>query len=219
MNGTLISVNIGSPTPATWRLAHGDPAHTGIDKRPTGRRIALSADGVDGDAVIDRRHHGGTDKAVYAYAREDADWWQEDLGRPVGDGAFGENLTLRGVDVTHAVIGEHWEIGGAVLQVCQPRLPCATFAGFWGVPDLIKRFTAHAAPGAYLRVVQPGDVGAGDRVTVTGVPEHGVTLGEVFRAMNGAADLLPRLLVAPQLPDRIRAKAARRLGGHTRPGL
>jgi MOSC domain-containing protein YiiM len=213
MTGTLLSVNIGSRTPVTWgRADAADPGHTGIDKRPTDRRVALGADGVDGDAVVDRRHHGGTDKAVYAYAREDADWWQEDLGRPIGDGAFGENLTLRGIDVTGAVIGEHWAIGGAVLEVCQPRLPCTTFAGFWGVPDLIKRFTAHAAPGAYLRVVQAGDVGAGDTVTVTDVPDHGVTIGEVFRAVNGEVALLPRLLAAAELPDRVRAKAARRLG-------
>jgi MOSC domain-containing protein YiiM len=216
MTGTLLSVNIGNRTPVSWgRTDAGDPDHTGIDKRPTGRRVALRADGVDGDAVVDRRHHGGTEKAVYAYAREDADWWQDDLGRTIGDGAFGENLTLLGVDVTRSVIGERWEIGGAVLEVCQPRLPCATFAGFWGVPDLIKRFTAHAAPGAYLRVVQPGDVGAGDTVTVTRVPEHGVTLGEVFRAVNGETVLLPRLLTAPELPDRVRAKVARRLGVRT----
>jgi MOSC domain-containing protein YiiM len=213
MTGTLISVNLGSRTPVTWRRAAADdPGHTGIDKRPIDRRVTLTADGVDGDTVVDRRHHGGTDKAVYAYAGEDADWWGAELDRPVGVGAFGENLTLRGVEVTRAVIGERWTIGGAVLQVCQPRLPCATFAGFWDVPDLIKRFTAHAAPGAYLRVVESGDVGAGDRVMVSDRPAHGVTLGEVFRAVNGETELLPRLLTAPELPGHVRAKVARRLG-------
>ena len=212
MAGTLISVNLGGRSVVSWAGDPGDPAHTGIDKRPTTARVALAADGVAGDVVVDRRHHGGADKAVYAYAREDADWWARELGRDLGDGAFGENLTLRGVDVTAAVIGERWAIGGAVVEVCQPRLPCLTFAGFWGVPDLVRRFTAHGAPGAYLRVVRPGDVGAGDPVAVVHVPGHGVTLGEVFRAVSGEVGLLPRLLAAEQLPAVIRDKVARRLG-------
>jgi MOSC domain-containing protein YiiM len=212
MAATLLSVNLGTRSAVSWNGDAGDPDHTGINKRPATDRVNVTPDGVDGDVVVDRRHHGGPDKAVYAYAREDAEWWEGDLGRVIGNGAFGENLTLAGVDVTGAVIGEHWSIGTAVLQVCQPRTPCLTFAGFWGVPDLIRRFTAHGAPGAYLRVVQPGLVGAGDAVAVTHRPGHGVTLGEVFRAVHGEVDLLPRLLTAEELPEKVRAKVARRLG-------
>jgi MOSC domain-containing protein YiiM len=117
--------------------------------------------------------------------------------------------------VTGAVIGEQWAIGSALLQVTKPRTPCTTFAGFWGVPDLIKRFTVRATPGAYLRVLREGEVGAGDPVEVVDRPAHGVTIGEVFRAMNLEPDLLPRLLDAPDLPEPIRQKARRRLAGRS----
>jgi MOSC domain-containing protein YiiM len=212
MAGHLLSVNLGARTPVSRAGDPDDPPHTGIDKRPSADRVTLAVDGVHGDVVVDRRHHGGVDKAVYAYAREDADWWQSELDRVIANGGFGENLTLAGVDVTGAVIGERWAIGSAVVEVCQPRTPCLTFAGFWGVPDLIRRFTAHGAPGAYLRVAQPGDVGAGDPVRVVHRPDHGVTVSEVFRAVHGEVELLPRLLTAEQLPARVREKVARRLG-------
>ena len=116
------------------------------------------------------------------------------------------------MDVTGAVIGECWAVGSALLQVTKPRTPCRTFAGFWGVPDLIKRFTAHGAPGAYLRVLREGDVGAGDPVEVVDRPAHGVSVGEVFRATTLEPALLPRLLDVPELPESLREKVRRRVG-------
>ncbi|MEH1055275.1 MOSC domain-containing protein [Micromonospora sp. CPCC 206171] len=196
-------------TEAEWA---GDASgRTGIDKRPVDGPVLLSADGVAGDFIGERAHHGGPDQAVYAYAGEDAEWWSAELGRTVPPGGFGENLTTSAVDVTGAVIGELWVIGSAVLQVTKPRTPCTTFAGFWGVPDLIKRFTVRAAPGAYLRVLREGEVGAGDPVEVVDRPAHGVTIGEVFRAMNLEPELLPRLLDAAELPEPVMAKVRRRV--------
>ncbi|MEH1011892.1 MOSC domain-containing protein [Micromonospora sp. CPCC 206060] len=210
MTGRLLSVNLAVVTRADWA---GDPSGlSGIDKRPTDGRVVLRADGVEGDFVGERAVHGGVDKAVYAYAKEDTAWWERDLGRDIPPGGLGENITTEAIDVTGAVIGERWTIGSAVLEVAQPRLPCRTFAGYWGVPDLIKRFTARGVPGAYLRVVQDGDVGAGDPVEVTYRPEHGLTLGATFRALTSEPALLPRLLLAPELPEEIRDKARRRLG-------
>ena len=185
---------------------------TAIWKSPVEGRVAVGGVNLSGDDQADRTVHGGVDKAVYAYAWEDTLWWQDQLGRALEPGSFGENLTTVGVDVTGAVIGERWAVGGAVLQVCQPRVPCATFAGFWGIPDLVKRFTARGAPGAYLRVHRSGEVAAGDAVTVVHRPAHGVTIGEVFRSATDES-LLPRLLMAPELPEKVRAKAARRLAG------
>jgi len=95
------------------------------------------------------------------------------------------------------------------LEVSSPRIPCRVFAGFWEVPDLIARFTKRAHPGAYLRVLEEGDLGAGDGITVTRRPGHGVTVGEVFRALTTEPTLLPRLLEAPELPTE-RVDAARR---------
>ncbi|MEV0726661.1 MOSC domain-containing protein [Micromonospora purpureochromogenes] len=211
MTGRLAAVNLGVVTEAEWA---GDASgRTGIDKRPVDGPVLLRADGVAGDFIGERAHHGGPDQAVYAYAGEDAEWWSAELGRTVPPGGFGENLTTSAVDVTGAVIGELWAIGSAVLQVTKPRTPCTTFVGFWGVPDLIKRFTVRAAPGAYLRVLREGEVGAGDPVEVVDRPAHGVTIGEVFRAMNLEPELLPRLLDAAELPEPVMEKVRRRVAG------
>ncbi|MGS2617583.1 MOSC domain-containing protein [Micromonospora sp. LZ34] len=211
MTGRLASVNLGIVTEAEWA---GDPSgRSGIDKRPADGPVLLHPDGVAGDFIGERAHHGGPDQAVYAYAEEDAGWWAGELGRTIGPGGFGENLTTYAVDVTGAVIGEQWAIGSALLQVTKPRTPCTTFAGFWGVPDLIKRFTVRATPGAYLRLLRAGEVGAGDPVEVVDRPAHGVTIGEVFRALNLEPELLPRLLDAADLPESIREKARRRVAG------
>ncbi|RGC65570.1 6-N-hydroxylaminopurine resistance protein [Micromonospora sp. MW-13] len=209
MTGRLVTVNLGVVTEAEW--ASDASGRSGIDKRPADGPVLLRADGVAGDFIAERAHHGGPDQTVYAYAEEDAAWWAAELGRDIRPGGFGENLTTYAVDVTGAVIGEQWLVGSALLQVTKPRTPCTTFAGFWGVPDLIRRFTARAAPGAYLRVLREGEVGAGDPIEVVDRPAHGVTVGEVFRAGTLEPELLPRLLDVPELPESIREKARRRL--------
>jgi MOSC domain-containing protein YiiM len=126
--------------------------------------------GLTGDTICDTANHGGPDQAVYAYAEEDAAWWQaelaDELSFPLRPGSFGENLTLRGIEVSDAVIGERWRIGGVILQVATPRIPCSTFAGFWQVRQLVKRFTQAGRPGAYLRVLTEGELRAGDPITV-----------------------------------------------------
>ncbi|MFY1578146.1 MOSC domain-containing protein [Verrucosispora sp. WMMD703] len=210
MTGRVASVNVGIVTEAAWA---GDASgRSGIDKRPVEAPVFFRTDGLVGDFIGERSHHGGPDQAVYAYAVEDAAWWEADLGRAIRPGGFGENLTTHAVDVTGAVIGEQWAVGEVLLQVTKPRTPCTTFAGFWGVPDLIKRFTARATPGAYLRVVREGAVGVGDPIEIVHRPAHGVTLGEVFRALTLEPALLPRLLAADDLPEPVREKARRRLG-------
>ncbi|MEU8258198.1 MOSC domain-containing protein [Micromonospora inaquosa] len=210
MTGRVAAVNLGIVTEAGWA---GDASgRSGIDKRPVDGPVSVLTAGLAGDFIGERAHHGGPDQAVYVYAEEDAAWWMAELGRPIPPGGFGENLTTYAVDVTAAVIGEQWQVGTALLQVTKPRTPCTTFAGFWGVPDLIKRFTVRASPGAYLRVLREGEVGAGDPVEVVDRPAHGVTIGEVFRATSLEPELLPRLLEAPGLPESIRAKVRRRLG-------
>ncbi|KKJ99154.1 MOSC domain-containing protein [Micromonospora sp. HK10] len=210
MTGRLAAVNLGVITEAEWA---GDPSgRSGIDKRPADGPVTVRLGGLAGDFIGERAHHGGPDQAVYAYAEEDAAWWSAELGRALRPGAFGENLTTYAVDVTGAVIGERWAVGSALLEVTKPRTPCATFAGFWGMPDLIKRFTARAAPGAYLRVLQEGAVGAGDPVEVVDRPAHGVTIGQVFRATTLEPDLLPALLDVPELPAALQEKVRRRLG-------
>jgi MOSC domain-containing protein YiiM len=212
----LISVNAGQPEPTE----HSDVPVTGIDKRPVEGLVSITVPGpagtrptgVEGDVVCDTRHHGGPDKAVYAYAREDLDWWAGVLGRDLPAGVFGENLTTAGLDVNGARVGERWQIGDAVLEACAPRIPCRTFAGWLEERGWIKRFTEVGRCGTYLRVVRPGRVRAGDKIEVVYAPEHDVTIELMFRALTTESDLLPRLLDAgPALPERTRAKVLARL--------
>ena len=137
--------------------------------------------------------------------------WEDRLGRPLPGGVFGENLTTEGVDVTGAVIGEHWRVGpDVVLEVCVPRIPCGTFQGWLARGGWIKRFTLAARPGSYLRVIEPGEIRAGDRIEVVHRPDHGVTIALSFRALTTEPDLLPRLLVADALPGELKELARRR---------
>lgn len=206
------------------RLRHSDhtdaPGNlTGIDKQPVSGPVGIRApgpkgaggSGVDGDRIGDQRHHGGDDQAVYAYAREALDTWSAELGRPLANGSFGENLTLVGMDINQARIGEHWRVGAeVVLEVCTPRIPCRTFAGWLEQRGWVKRFTERAIPGTYLRVVNPGQVEAGDPVEVIARPDHDITVELTFRALTREPELLPRLLEAPALPEEERQRASRR---------
>lgn len=198
----------------------GDLDTTAIDKRPVvGRRSVDTVAGVAGDRVIDTRNHGGRDKAVYAYAREDLDAWAAELGRVLPGGTFGENLTTYGIDVTHAVIGDHWRVGsdGLVLEVASPRIPCKTFQGWLDEPHWVKRFYAHGAPGAYLRVVSEGTVGSGDRIEVVHRPEHGVTISDTFALRPTSAAVLERLLdEQPDLEVTLAAAIRRDLAARAR---
>lgn len=203
----LLSVNVGRPIPNPWKP---DLITTGIDKCPVEGRVAVRAPGpkgagavgLAGDRVYDIRNHGGDDQAVYAYAREDLDRWEKELDRSLANGCFGENLTTSGYDVNTALIGERWRVGtgGPLLEVSCPRIPCLTFAGWLDEHGWIKRFTARALPGPYLRVIEPGELAAGDGVEVTYRPGHDVTVELAFRALTNQPELLPRLLAADALP-------------------
>ena len=196
----VLSVNITAVVhEGAWT---GSEGRTGIDKRPAERQVKFENNGVAGDVVVDRNHHGGYDKAVYAYAREDSDWWEKEIGRPLTNGAFGENLTTEGIDVNQALIGERWHIGSVILEVSEPRIPCRVFAGFWDKPTLIKDFTAAQRSGAYLRIIQEGEISANDELTVIYKPEHGVTIKDVFAAKSGERGKIAQLKKAEQLSDK-----------------
>jgi MOSC domain-containing protein YiiM len=174
-----------------------------IAKAPVEGRVRVAGGAVEGDAQADRRVHGGPDKAVYAYAAEDTGWWAAVLGRPLGPGVFGENLTLEGVDVTAARIGERWRIGSVELEVSQPRLPCAKLGLRFGDPRMVRRFAEAARPGAYLRIAAAGVLAAGDAVDVVSRPDHDVTVGLVSRAILLDETLLERAAAAPALPPEL----------------
>ncbi|MFJ2032922.1 MOSC domain-containing protein [Streptosporangium sp. NPDC087985] len=197
----LLSVNLAHPHSADYTSAD----FTGIDKRPADGLVAVTApgprgtagSGVAGDKIGDLPHHGGDDQAVYAFAREDLDTWEKELGRELSNGVFGENLTTSGLDVNGASIGERWRIGESlVLEVTSARIPCRTFAGWLDEQGWVKRFTQAARPGAYLRVIEPGEIQSGDAIEVVSRPDHGVTVEFLFRAMTTESELLPRVLDA-----------------------
>ncbi|MET9675215.1 MOSC domain-containing protein [Streptomyces sp. NPDC006482] len=208
---TLLSVNAGRARAVDY--TDSASGMTGIDKRPVTGPVRIEApgargagaSGVAGDAVCDLRFHGGDDRAAYAFAREDLDRWERELGRELADGSFGENLTTLGLDVNGALIGERWRIGeDVVLEVTGGRIPCRTFAGFMeerGMEERgwVKRFTrSTAGPGALLRVIAPGEVRAGDPITVVRRPDHAVTVALLHRAATVERALLPGTLVAAE---------------------
>ncbi|TQF07683.1 MOSC domain-containing protein [Kitasatospora acidiphila] len=212
----LLSLNVGRPRSNPWKRG---PSTTGIDKRPVHGPVAVHAPGpkgtgevgLAGDRAYDVKNHGGADQAVYAYAREDLDDWEAELGRPLPNGVFGENLTTLGIDVNNSLIGERWRIGSdVVLEVSCPRIPCSTFQGWLDRDGWLKQFTAAARPGPYLRVLHPGEIRAGDRIAVVHRPDHDVTVELTFRALTLEPDLLPRLRPADALPLEAKELASRR---------
>lgn len=211
----LRSVHVGTPRDEAWA---GRLQRTAIDKVSVTGPVRVTARGVAGDEVADTVHHGHPHQAVYAVAREDLDRWQEELGGPVPDGLFGENLTTSGIDVNDALVGERWRIGGVLLEVASVRIPCSVFASWLGRNGLpergwVRRFTQDARPGPYLRVLQEGELQAGDAVEVVHRPDHDVTVSTLFRALTGEPALLPRLLAVEGLVAAHRERAEAHVAG------
>ncbi|MEW2523419.1 MOSC domain-containing protein [Streptomyces sp. NPDC047071] len=199
----LLSVNVGRLKSVPYTSAPS--SLTGIDKQPVDEPVRVTApgpkgtggSGLAGDSIGELRHHGGNDQAVYAFAREDLDTWGRRLGRELPNGVFGENLTTTGVDVNGALIGERWRVGAdLLLEVTSSRIPCRTFQGHLGEQAWVRRFTEALLPGAYLRVLEPGVIQAGDTVEIAHRPDHDVTVALQFRAVTSERSLLPRLLAA-----------------------
>lgn len=217
--GRILSVNLAVPERSTAKRV----GITGINKQPVDGPVAVRApgpkttglhSGLVGDQIFDIDHHGGDEQAVYAYAREDYDWWQARLDRELPGGIFGENLTTIGVDVNGALIGERWHIGtDLVLEPTFGRVPCATFQAKMAEPHWVKTFTRENRPGAYLRVVEPGEVRAGDPIEIVNRPAHGVTIADAFRAYMTEPELLPVMAEIEGLPDSLRDTLHRRMVG------
>jgi len=215
--GQLLSVNLGRPEPNPYKETRA----TGIGKRPVAGEVEVRApgpkrgglgSGLVGDFIGDGKHHGGDSQAVYAFQREDLDRWQEQLGRELPNGSFGENVTTLGLEVNEALVGEVWQVGDRVrLKVTSPRIPCGTFRGWMGERGWARRFTAAGRPGTYCSVLVPGTIRAGDPVVVVSRPAHAVTSALVFRATTTQRDLLPQLLAAgDDLEPEIAAMARQR---------
>src|SRR6516164_1882927 len=175
--GRVLSVNVGAVREFEYG---GRPARSAIWKSPVAGRIAVRGVNLSGDDQADRKAHGGPDKVVYAYAVEDAQWWEQEIGRSLAYAEFGENLTTEGMQVNDALLGERWQIGTVVLEVSEPRIPCWRLGVRMNDKMFPRRFTEVQRPGAYFRLVAEGEIGAGDEIRVVERPDHGLTIRDVF---------------------------------------
>ncbi len=194
----IVSVNVGELRTVEFR---GRIVSTGIYKFPVEGAVLVEGVNVGGDDQADRRVHGGVDKAVYAYASEDYEWWSGQLGRTLPPGTFGDNLTTQGIDVGGAVVGQQWRIGDVTLEVSEPRMPCYKLGIRMENPGFPQVFSAADRPGAYLRIVEEGSLAAGDRVEIGTPPDHGLTVGDIARIYDRDQHESGRLLEAAELSD------------------
>jgi len=203
--GKVFAVSVGLVREFEYE---GRPAKSAIWKSPVAGRVVARGVNLVGDDQADRVAHGGPDKAIYAYAGEDARWWEREIGRAFAYGEFGENLTTEGIDVNDALVGERWQIGTVVLEVSEPRIPCWRLGVRMDDKMFPRRFTEALRPGAYLRIAVEGDVGAGDEVSVVERPDHDLTIRDVFRIYNRDRAEVERLLAVPQMSESWRRWAA-----------
>lgn len=203
---SIISVNVGVQKAVEYR---GHAVSTGIYKSSVEGRVRAEGVNLVGDDQADRRVHGGIDKAVYAYASEDYQWWSDQLGHSLAPGTFGDNLTTEGVEVGAAVVGQQWRVGDVVLEVSEPRVPCYKLGIRMNDPEFPTLFSAADRPGTYLRIVEEGSLAAGDRIEIGPTPEHGLTVAEIARIYHRDHQEASRLLEVPELSDRWRRWAQR----------
>lgn len=203
---TVVSVNVGTPRTVEWR---GRLVTSSIWKEPVDGPVAVAGVNLAGDDQADRRVHGGVDKAIYAYAREDYEWWAATAG-PLAPGTFGENLTTVGIDLSDSLIGDRWQVGSAVLEVAQPRQPCFKLGMRMeddGFPGL---FESAGRPGAYLRIVRGGEVQAGNAIVVEPAAMPAVRVGSLVED-DIDADVLRQAARDHRVPEGWRRAAARAL--------
>ncbi len=209
VRAVVVSVHVGRPRTVPSRHT---TVTTAIWKNLVEGRVAVRGVNLDGDDQADRSVHGGPDKAVYTYALEEVRAWENELGRDLGEAAFGQNLTTQGIDVSGALIGEQWSVGSSLLEVAQPRLPCFKLGLRIGTPGFVKQFAQASRPGAYLRIIEEGDIGAQDRIEVIRRPNHGITSRMVSDAILRDHALIPTVVRAHQLPTELRTWLTDRVG-------
>ena len=204
----LVSINVGTPREFEYK---GRTAISAIWKSPVSGRVAAKGVNLEGDDQADREAHGGFDKAIYAYAIEDLQWWVQQIEQDIEHGQFGENFTTQGLDVNGAIVGERWEIGSTILEVSEPRIPCWRFGVRMNDKTFPKKFTQALRPGSYLRIIEEGDVGVGDEIKVVEKPKHDLSIQDVFRIYTKDRDEAERILDAEIVSDAWKRWASKQL--------
>ena len=210
----VTSVNVGREE----TIDHGNRRFTtGIRKRPVDGAVYIGADSVAGDTISDKKHHGGADQVVYAYSADDYEWWSAQLGRELAPGTFGENLTIEGLP-TDLNVGDRLLIGEVLLEATAPRIPCSTLAARMQDSGFGMAFRKAERPGIYFRVLNEGEVAAGDAVTCIENPAPVVSILALYRLaydLSPDPDALERYLEAP-LAERLRASIEEKLSAARR---
>ena len=191
----LVSVNVGTAQPIASKSGT-----SGIYKLPVATPVHIGPLGLEGDAIVDTKHHGGVDQAVYLFGTPDYEWWSAELGRELAPGTFGENLTVSELESAQSNIGDRLRVGAVLLEVTSPRIPCATLAARMDDPKFVKRFREAERFGVYCRVLEPGAVQVGDPVSVEPYASATVSALEMFRLFYTKkydAALLGRALNGP----------------------
>ncbi|WP_026073137.1 MOSC domain-containing protein [Nodosilinea nodulosa] len=175
----LTSVNVGLPRDVIWK---GKTIKTGIFKDPISARVMVRSLNLDGDGQADLTVHGGADKAIYVYPFEHYDYWRSELpDTELTPGIFGENFTVTGLQEEDVNIGDRFQIGAVNLIVTQPRMPCYKLGIRFGRPDMVKRFLDSRRTGFYFRVLQEGEVEAGDAIEQTSRDSNNITVADITR--------------------------------------
>lgn len=193
----LLSINIGKEQ---QQQRNDYVETTGIYKLPVDRPVEIKSFGIDGDAICDTKNHGGPDQALYIYGGADYAWWSNEIGKALGPGTFGDNLTISELESSTFNVGDYLHIGEVTLQVTSPRIPCGTFATRMGDPQWVKKFRAAERPGLYVRVVKEGTIRAGDPVTVEKYSDETVSIVQMYRDhydKDYSEELLRRYLNSP----------------------
>ena len=203
----VISTNIGQPTTFIWK---GKQEQTGIFKYPVVTPLALRSIEVHGDTVIDRKHHGGVNKACFLFSADQYTYWKPMYRHLAWDwGMFDENLTVSGMDDSQLRIGDVYQIGTAVVQVSQPREPCYKLGIRFNDQDIIKRYVDHGYPGTYVRILEEGDVTTDDEVQLVKQSENTLTVEQCFElilARKKNPELVRLALDNLSLPEYKRAR-------------
>jgi len=177
----VISTNIGTSTTFTW---NGKEEQTGIFKYPVTDALFLGQHDVSKDTVIDRIHHAGINKACYLFSADQYAYWKGLYPDLEWDwGMFGENLTVSGLDETRMRIGDVYKIGGAFVQVSQPREPCYKLGVRFGTQKVLRQFIDRNRPGTYVRILEEGEVQKGDAVELHVQSENTLTVQQFYKLM------------------------------------
>jgi MOSC domain-containing protein YiiM len=162
----------------------GKTIATGIFKEPVAGPVLIRRMGLDGDIQVDRRYHGGTNKAVYSYAFEHVEFWKATWQRAIPPGLFGENLTTTGLLETDVRVGDRYRFGEAILEAVQPRQPCFKLGLKLGSTKAIADFRSAGRPGIYWKVTDEGIVEAGSPIALVARPEHAITIHDLWRIVT-----------------------------------